>query len=221
MSISEKDIKLLWGRAAGKCAFPDCRVKLTQDKKLVTESFPLGGITYCRGERGGASCKSLLFSEERNSYSNLLLLLVLDHHTVIDKNPEDYPIEKLYMLKIQHELWVEQTLSAENDPRKTAQDIVYADLVDSANKYCHFAEWGKWTYGLMAPKKYCDLSFEMDIKEFRKKIMAAVWPDTLIDLERAIKNLALIADNMIEKFTEHVHLKEGHKLHEDWPYDNG
>jgi hypothetical protein len=40
--MPEQDIKLLWGRAAERCSFPKCGIKLTQDKKLASGSFPLG-----------------------------------------------------------------------------------------------------------------------------------------------------------------------------------
>jgi len=110
MSISERDIKLLWGRAAAMCSFPDCRMKLTQDKKRASDSFPLGVQAHIVGEsETAARGNSPLTMEERNSYFNVILLCP-NHHTVIDNNPEDYPIEKLHLIKDQHELWVEETL---------------------------------------------------------------------------------------------------------------
>ncbi|MEK7850262.1 MAG: HNH endonuclease signature motif containing protein, partial [Deltaproteobacteria bacterium] len=115
MATKEKDIKLLWGRAANRCSFPDCRIKLSQDKKMATESFPIGEQAHIVGkEEGSSRSYSILSVSERDSYHNLILLCP-NHHTLVDKNPQDYPIEKLHMIKAQHEYWVESTLSESHD----------------------------------------------------------------------------------------------------------
>lgn len=104
MSISQKDIKLLWGRAASRCSFPNCRVKLTQDKNSVCESLLIGEQAHIVAEeKNGSRGDSVLSISERNSYYNLILLCPT-HHTIIDNNPEDYPIDKLHIIKAQHEL---------------------------------------------------------------------------------------------------------------------
>jgi hypothetical protein len=40
-------------------------------------------------------------------------LLCPTHHGTIDKNEEDFPVEKLHILKSRHELWVQDTLEKE------------------------------------------------------------------------------------------------------------
>lgn len=117
MPISKRDIKLLWGRAASRCAFPDCRIKLTQDKRTASDSFPFGEQAHIVGEKEDAPRgESSLSPDERDSYFNLILLCPT-HHRIIDSNPEDYPVEKLHLMKVQHEVWVEQTLSDVEAPR--------------------------------------------------------------------------------------------------------
>lgn len=51
-NLSTKDYKLLWGRAAARCAFPGCRQKLTEAKGTATYGERVSH--RCR-ERGGAS----------------------------------------------------------------------------------------------------------------------------------------------------------------------
>ena len=115
MTISQRDIKLLWGRAAGRCSFPDCKIKLSQDKNQASDSFPLGEQAHIVGEnKNTARGKSPLTTKERDSYFNRILLCPT-HHTIIDNNPEDYPIEKLHIMKAQHELWVEEKFSESKD----------------------------------------------------------------------------------------------------------
>ena len=99
MPISEQDIKLLWGRAAARCSFPECKIRLTDDKKLASDSYPLGEQAHIVGASKSATRgKSNLTRKERDSYYNLILLCP-NHHTIIDKNPEDYTIEKLHLLQ--------------------------------------------------------------------------------------------------------------------------
>ena len=65
-----KDVKTLWGRAANRCAFPDCRLELTLDSPGET----LGEMAHivARSSDGprGASALSV---ENRDAYENLVL----------------------------------------------------------------------------------------------------------------------------------------------------
>lgn len=111
MGISQKDIKLLWGRAASRCSI--CRIELSQDKQSTNSSFPVGEQAHIVAEQdNGPRGSSILSVEERNSYHNLVLLCPT-HHEIIDKNVEDFPIEKIHILKSRHELWVQNTLAKE------------------------------------------------------------------------------------------------------------
>ena len=203
MSISERDIKLLWGRAAAMCSFPECRMKLTQDKKLASDSFPLGEQAHIVGESENAPRgKSPLTINERNSYFNLILLCPT-HHTIVDNNPEDYPIEKLHLIKDQHELWVEQTLSERADLRKTAQDVIYADLIDAAVEACQLDSWDKWASRALSPDMSWDEGAHERLFKFLNKILGAVWPKTLPELECALKKLAYEIYEAIQTFEEH------------------
>jgi len=195
MSISQKDIKLLWARAAGRCSLPDCGTKLTQDKNLASDSFPLGEQAHIVGESENTPRgKSPLTADERNSYFNLILLCPT-HHTIIDKNPEDYPVEKLHIMKAQHELWVEQTLSESKDIHKTAQDIIYADLVDAAAEACQFESWDKWASRAVAPTMIWNEDAHRRLFEFYNKILGAVWPNAGSIDDAAYFYLGLLVTN--------------------------
>ncbi|MFC1593048.1 hypothetical protein ACFL4C_03445 [Candidatus Omnitrophota bacterium] len=203
MAISEKDIKLLWGRAAAMCSFTECRMKLTQDKILASDSFPLGEQAHIVGESENAPHgRSALTEAERNSYFNRILLCP-NHHTIIDKNPEDYPIEKLHLIKDQHELWVEQTLSENKDMRKTAQDVIYADLIDAAVEACQLDSWDEWASRALSTTMNWDQDAHERLFKFLNKILGAVWPKTLPELECALKKLTYEIYEAIQTFMEH------------------
>ncbi len=203
MSISEQDIKLLWGRAAERCSFPDCRIKLTQDKKLASNSFPLGEQAHIVGATKAAPRgKSNLTKKERDSYYNLILLCP-NHHRLIDKNHEDYTVEKLHLFKDQHEYWVEHTLSESKDSVKTAQSVIYADLIDATVEACQLDSWDKWASRALSTRMNWDEDAHKRLFEFYNKILGAIWPRTLPELECSLKKLTYEIYEAFETFVEH------------------
>ena len=100
MSISEKDIKLLWGRAAGICCFPECNEELTK-YLLKSNDFVVGEMAHVIAKaKGGPRTDG---KGGNDTYENLLLLCPT-HHRTIDKAPEGtFPVEKLHEWKEKHE----------------------------------------------------------------------------------------------------------------------
>lgn len=212
MPISEQDIKLLWGRAAERCSFPRCTTKLTQDKKLSSDRFPLGVQAHIIGKtKTSPRGKSNLTTKERNSYYNLILLCP-NHHTIIDNNPEDYTVEKLHLFKDQHEYWVEHTLSEAKDSLKTAQSVIYADLIDATVEACQLDSWDKWAFRALSTNMNWDEDAHKRLFEFYNKILGAIWPRTLPELECALKKLTYEIYEAIQTFIEHcksIETKDG------------
>ena len=174
MSISQSDIKLLWGRAAGMCSFPGCGTKLTQDKKLATDSFPLGEQAHIIGlTKASPRGKSNLTRKERNSYFNLILLCP-NHHTLIDKDPDDYTIEKLHYFKDQHEYFIEHKFSESKDSLKTAQSVIYADLIDATVEACQLDSWTKWASRAVSTTMNWDEDSHNRLFDFYNKMIGAI-----------------------------------------------
>jgi hypothetical protein len=212
MNIKEKDIKLLWGRAANRCSFPDCRMKLSQDNRTATESFPIGEQAHIVGkEKGSARSDSILSVNERDSYHNLILLCP-NHHTLIDKNSKDYPIEKLHMFKSQHEYWVESTLSESHDTKAKASDIIYAHLIDFTVEGCSFSVWEKWISALYSTSHTITEDTYDKALNYTLKMYTAVWPGKLPELESSMKFFAETMNIMLNfymKNSERSKTKEG------------
>ena len=103
MPISDRDRKILWGRAANQCAM--CRAELVQEHP--SGSLALVGdechIVSPRtdGPRGIAVPGP---HPELDAYDNLILLCAVDHRR-IDQLPDEFPIDALRALKLSHELW--------------------------------------------------------------------------------------------------------------------
>lgn len=110
MASLSKDLKLLWGRSGNRCAI--CRTELSFDGKQTSSSFPLGEQAHIVAEQTyGPRGSSDLTQDQRNRYDNLILLCP-NHHTEIDKNIADWPVERLQKIKSIHESWVREKLSA-------------------------------------------------------------------------------------------------------------
>ena len=104
MSISVRDRKLLWGRAANRCAV--CRALLSD---VTDASTVLGEEAHIvakspRGPRGRRLPRGAV-----DSYDNLILLCP-NHHRVIDERHDRYPESVVREVKRRHEEWVAATL---------------------------------------------------------------------------------------------------------------
>jgi hypothetical protein len=206
MSIGLPDTKLLWGRSGGLCNI--CKIKLSEDKKTSNEAFPFGEQAHIVAEEeDGPRGKSLLTLDQRNSYHNLILLCPT-HHTIIDKSPEEHPVEMLHQIKSQHELWFEKSRVSAADKVKQANDYIYADIVDTAAKLCVFENWESWTSHPLSASPSWQKEWMDNVEELRRRIIRAVWPGTIPELERALKTLSLNLTMALKVFCEHCEMGE-------------
>lgn len=118
------DVKILWGRAANRCSFPDCKIELTPAGGKNT----LGEIAHIvakspEGPRG----ESDLPTESRDSYENRILLCPT-HHKTIDNDPETYTVEKLHQMKQKHEEWVSERLDKGVITVRSIDNSLFLDL---------------------------------------------------------------------------------------------
>jgi hypothetical protein len=106
--MKEKDIKILWGRSGNRCAI--CKIELTTEGEVSTIG-EMAHILACsnNGPRGDSEFPT----SERDNYSNLILLCPTDH-VKVDKNPDEWTVQKLHQIKVSHEAWVSQQLDQGN-----------------------------------------------------------------------------------------------------------
>ncbi len=94
--ISTSVIKRLCATSHNQCAFPGC------NQELYFEDASLGQICHIKGENpSSARYDEKQSSEDRQSFSNLILLCP-NHHKIIDDNPNKYTTEFLYNMKEKH-----------------------------------------------------------------------------------------------------------------------
>ncbi|EPB6958080.1 HNH endonuclease signature motif containing protein [Pseudomonas aeruginosa] len=108
MAISSMAIKILWGRAGGRCSMPDCREDLTA--LVESGSYIVGEMAHIIGSKPTAARGTPEGGED--TYDNLILLCPT-HHTHIDKAPAGtYPIELLHEWKRAHEETISNAASS-------------------------------------------------------------------------------------------------------------
>ena len=180
-NITEKDLKLLWGRSAGRCSMPDCG-KLLSDASGTTT---YGNICHIVAEsEDGPRGKSILTLDERNTYSNLILLCG-HHHDTIDKGsgPTNWPIERLHGIKTTHELWVETALV----PASDASTRIVADVGDTLR---HHALLDRWTgFSEVAMRDMLPASALDSARYLRQRDAQVLWPKNWPNFSRAARAL--------------------------------
>lgn len=202
MSISLKTHKMLWGRSGNICAFPGCKKELVMDISETDDISVVGEEAHIVArEEDGPRGNSTLNQEQRNKYTNLILLCSI-HHKVIDDHPENYPVEKLKTIKQTHELLIRQNNQIDNDRQK--DDELYATYVDELARLCNLNNFKGWTSFLIGGadpsisiKQYENLS------ELTNYILSRVWPKRYIELEDSIINLNIILNDFLKVFDKY------------------
>lgn len=116
MSISNPEIKKLYGLAAGRCSI--CKINVFSNKVHIGEMAHIIAKST-RGPRGNEKLTS-----NSNSYENLILLCP-SHHTEVDQNPDHYTVEHLYKIKLDHE---KKVASHFESPKDRLNDISFLKL---------------------------------------------------------------------------------------------
>lgn len=202
MSISLKTRKMLWGRAANRCAFTDCRRELVIDATETDDESVIGEECHIVAERAdGPRGDSPLTSEQRDKYGNLILLCSV-HHKNIDDQPVHHTVEYLHQLKGEHEAWVRTKLNY--DPTAQRDDEYYADLIQ---QFCekididNWQNWSSWILGSGYPR--IPLYIHNKLESLREWLLSRVWPLRYPEIENSIHNFRLVLQDFMNVFNKH------------------
>jgi 5-methylcytosine-specific restriction endonuclease McrA len=109
-SYSHQTLKVLWGRAAGRCASPECRIDLVVDAKGHDPIVVIGDIAHIEAASNkGPRASRNRTAKERNSYENLILLCK-NCHVTFDRQKTTNTVLGLKRLRTDHESWVRASL---------------------------------------------------------------------------------------------------------------
>ena len=205
-SIPEKDLKILWSKAGGRCSICKKKVVLESSEQVPSEHMPLGENCHIVADKkSGLRGESIMTSQERNRYPNLILLCS-DHHMVIDQDSINWSIEKLHQMKADHEIWVETQLT---DITVDLATEIYSDLVNTATDALRLVYWGWFSdqaFRLLLPEEFVD-----GARVFCIKTQRTIWPGRYPELEKAIRNLSERLGIYIKHFLDQGKLREDSK----------
>ena len=125
-SYRDRDLKLLWGRSGGRCAFTECRRTLIGND---TDDI-IGHIAHILGRSDtGPRPNPVLSEEERDAYDNLILLCPT-HHAEVDaqEGRTRWTADDLRSLKRNHERWVESQLAVGEPVRVNVSQFYYLNI---------------------------------------------------------------------------------------------
>lgn len=118
-SLREVTKLLVWGRAAGRCQYRNCRKPLDHDLLSGQFAFNKAYLAHIVASSPGGKRGDPERSHRLSDNADNIMLMCDEHHRVIDgeKTWREYPEEVLLEMKREHEEWVDTVLSAGPDSR--------------------------------------------------------------------------------------------------------
>lgn len=102
-SISQPEMKALFIKSGGVCAFPECPQELLEPGGAEEQVAIVGEMAHIVGEkRQGPRGDFPMKEEDRNKESNLILLCP-KHHKVVDTQLRTYTVAVMRKMKADHE----------------------------------------------------------------------------------------------------------------------
>ncbi len=203
MSINPKARKMLWGRAASLCSFATCRMALFEDGDSTNEATVIGEECHVIArEPNGPRGNNPLSAEERDEYSNLILMC-RNHHKIIDGDTAKYTIARLHQIKAEHEGWVCESLRG-FDSAKQRDEELYAAYVEEWERRVDLANWVDWTSTLFA-HGHPQLSVKKigELQKLHEWIFRRNWPGRHVELEAAFNNFSRILKDLLNTLIRH------------------
>lgn len=110
---------LVWGRAAGRCQFKNCRKPLDHDLLSGQFDFNSAYLAHIVASSPNGARGDCLRSHKLADDPGNIMLMCDAHHRIIDgkQTREDYPEQLLLEWKKEHEEWVDLVLSSGPDSR--------------------------------------------------------------------------------------------------------
>jgi hypothetical protein len=203
MGISLKMHKMLWGRAANRCAFPDCRRELVMDASQPDDESLIGDACHIVAQSPtGPRGDSPLTPEQRDKYDNLILLCKV-HHKLVDDQPNTYTVQRLLEMKAAHEKWVRESLQ-EFDAAKQHDDELYAGYVEEWVRRADLDNWLAWTSGILYARPLMPITRDKELTGLRNWLFSRIWPKRYPELEAAFKNFLHVLQDFHDTFRAHA-----------------
>ncbi|MGH7243785.1 MAG: HNH endonuclease [Phycisphaerales bacterium] len=201
MAVSDKTRILIWSRAGYRCAM--CQRELFVDEVTTDDPSLVGDIAHIVAEKEkGARGNSPLTPEQRDLFSNLVLLCK-EHHKIVDDNEAKYTVEALTEIKQKHEKTVSGALSKPDKAKQRSIEL-YADYLEHWENSAEIEHWGGWTsYMLGSGQPRMRREIAAQLEELRAWLFNRIWPDHFPEIRHAMENFLLVLSDLMREFNEH------------------
>ena len=146
MSVNYPTKLILAFHSGDRCAFMNCERRLSVDGE---QSNPVvtGEVAHICGEKVRAARYNESMTEEQRNHPDNLIYLCGDHHTQIDKQEAEFPVDRLYRMKQEHEAKVRAAL------HEAFASVGFPEL-EEATKWLNQVQPGEVTqdFSLIAPE---------------------------------------------------------------------
>ncbi len=186
---------------------PDCRKPLVarSGDEEFGKDIIVGEMAHIVGETNSKKSPrglSSLTIDERNSYPNLILLCE-EHHTIIDGDVETWPIEKLHIIKREHEIWVEEKLNEDVD-QKLENYFKFVELVSLS---LHLKNW-EWLCDCLF-RQIMPVDFPSEIYQLRLEHYRAIFSGEFKSFEQALENLVTRCGDYVDYYMSNASSSPG------------
>lgn len=201
MSLTHKTRLLIWSRSGYRCA--KCERELFVDEVDTDDPSLVGDIAHIVAEKeDGPRGKSPLTHQQRNLFSNLLLLCK-EHHKVVDDNEAKYTVEFLTEMKRKHEKKVRDTLSGPDKEKQRSIEL-YADYIERWETLANVQKWKVWTsYMLGSGQPRISKEVFSNLEELRDWMFERIWPKHFPEIQHAMENFQFVLGDLLSVFVEH------------------
>jgi len=110
--LQPAEIKKLYGRSGGRCAFADCRLELVLEATEADPTRQIGERCHIVGHSDNGPRGNEGFPRDRLDLYENSILLCPTCHAKVDAHPNTYTVDYLKTIKADHERWVKSTLAA-------------------------------------------------------------------------------------------------------------
>lgn len=170
----------------------------TDDESLVGEACHI-----VAKEPSGPRGDSPLTSEQRDKYTNLILLCNV-HHKLVDDQPNTYTVQRLIEMKANHEKWVRESLQ-EFDPAKQHDDELYAAYIEEWVTRADLDKWSAWSsHVLGGGQPSMSITRDKEIEQLRTWLFSRIWPKRYTELEAPFENFRRVLQDLHNVFYKHA-----------------
>lgn len=211
--------KLLWIKSGGKCAFDGCRQPLAIEIEQSGRTSIVSQEAHIVAEKpDGPRGVSPLATEERNSYPNLILLC-LNHHKIIDDDPETFTVDVLLKMKVAHEEWFE-SLRSPADIRRETGELMMVDLIEEWERRIALDNWASWVARFLQYSLQIDDALLVRLHQLALWLFSRPWPDVFPTLVRAFENMQRVANGLFAAADNALEYKDSGRNTRQWIPDH-